>query len=79
MVTRRWTEGDTTAYHECMTNDTSPSGDVADQIVLAFLKALEEQKLPAKVVAGLRKSLIEDRSYSDAALRPSILAEDDSI
>src|SRR5207245_9874663 len=50
--------------------------DVPTQVFEKFLEALAEAQLPADLVVRLRMTLIEDKSFTDAALTAAVLPSD---
>lgn len=61
-----------------MASATSPkrAADVPAQVFDQFLADLVAANLPEEVVARLRKTLIEDRTFNEIALRKSVLGEE---
>ena len=59
-----------------MTQPTHSTSDIPVQVFEAVLKALSEKGMAAEKVAALRKVLIEDRNFSEAALRAAVLSEE---
>ena len=50
--------------------------DVPAQVFQNFLQALGEVGAAADLVARLRKTLIEDRAFSERALKQAVLGEE---
>jgi hypothetical protein len=50
--------------------------DVPAQVFEKFLQALEDTGAPAELVARLRKTLLEDKAFTERALKEAILAEE---
>jgi hypothetical protein len=59
---------------------TSPTAqgttDVPAQVFGKFLEALESGGVSAEVIARLRKTLLEDRAFTERALREAVLSEE---
>lgn len=50
--------------------------DVPARVFEQFLAELAKAEVPAEVVARLRKTLMEDRLFTDAALKQAIFGEE---
>lgn len=50
--------------------------DVPAQIFEKFLEDLEEVSVPVELVARLRKALIEEKSFTERALKMAIFSEE---
>ena len=50
--------------------------DVPDQVFKKFLEALQGSGASAQLVARLSKTLLEDKAFSDVALREAVLGEE---
>jgi hypothetical protein len=50
--------------------------DVPAQVFERFLRDLSEAGLPPDMISRLRRTLIEERSFSDRALRAALLSEE---
>ena len=50
--------------------------DVPAQVFEKFLQALGEAGASAELVARLRKTLLEDRTFTERALKEAVLAEE---
>ena len=50
--------------------------DVPAQVFEQFLADLMAAEIPAEVVARLRKTLLEDQLFSDAALKQALFGEE---
>ncbi|MEA2014350.1 MAG: hypothetical protein U9N38_03480 [Thermodesulfobacteriota bacterium] len=61
-----------------MTNSPTVEGtpDVPAQVFEKFLQALESKDVSAELVARLRKTLLEDKSFTEHALKKAVLAEE---
>jgi len=61
-----------------MTTSPTPEGtpDVPAQVFEEFLQALGAAGASAELVARLRKTLLEDRTFSERALKEAVLAEE---
>jgi hypothetical protein len=55
------------------TSTTVGVSDVPTQVFEKFLEALAGAQLPADLVVRLRKTLIEEKSFTDAALTAAVL------
>ena len=59
---------------------TSPilerTSDVPVQVFEKFLQALREAGASAELVARLRKTLLEDKKFTERALKEAVLAEE---
>ena len=53
-----------------------PAPDVPTLVFERFLDALAADGLSADLVARLRKTLLEEKSFSDRALKAAVLAEE---
>jgi hypothetical protein len=62
-----------------MTQGSEPNmgtADIPTQVFEKFLQALNGAQLPADVVARLRKTLLQDKSFTERALKEAILSEE---
>ena len=50
--------------------------DVPAQIFEQFLQALGDTGMSAELIARLRKTLVEDRTFSDGALKTAVFGEE---
>jgi hypothetical protein len=50
--------------------------DVPTQVFEKFLQALTDADIPAEVVARLKKTLVEDKTFTDRALKAAVLSEE---
>ncbi len=50
--------------------------EVPAQVFEKFLEALTVADVPAEVVARLRKTLLDDKIFTDRALRAAVLSEE---
>jgi tripartite-type tricarboxylate transporter receptor subunit TctC len=50
--------------------------DVPAQVFEKFLQALENTSASAELVARLRKALVEDRTFTERALKAAVLGEE---
>ena len=50
--------------------------DVPTRVFEKFLEDLNEAGVPADMVARLRKTLLEDKKYTEHALKEAVLAEE---
>jgi hypothetical protein len=55
------------------TSTAAEVSDVPTQVFETFLKALGDAQLPADLVARLRKTLIEEKAFTDTALKAAVL------
>jgi hypothetical protein len=55
---------------------TPKAADVPAQVFEQFLADLAKAEVPAEVVTRLHKTLIEDRLFTDAALKQAIFGEE---
>lgn len=49
--------------------------DVSAEVFTAFLQALEHEHVDAAVVQRLRQALVEDKTFSERALRTAVFGE----
>lgn len=54
---------------------TKPSIDVPTQIFENFLQALKDAGASTELVARLQKTIIEEKTLTDAALKEAVLGE----
>jgi hypothetical protein len=61
-----------------MTTSTTTEGtsDVPAQVFEKFLQALGGSAVSAELIARLRKVLLEDKTFTERALREAVLAEE---
>jgi len=52
------------------------ASEVPTQVFERFLEALSATDIPAEVVARLRKTLVEDKTFTDRALKAAVLSEE---
>lgn len=57
---------------------TTKAADVPAQVFDQFLADLAEANVPAEVVTRLRKTLVEDRAFTEIALRKAVFGEESS-
>ncbi len=50
--------------------------DVPAQVFERFLRALEGASAPAELVTRLRKALLEDKTFTERALKEAVLGEE---
>jgi hypothetical protein len=50
--------------------------DVPTQVFEQFLQALEENGVSAELVARLRKTLLEEKTFTEGALKDAVLKEE---
>lgn len=50
--------------------------DVPAQIFEQFLQALSDTGMSVELIARLRKTLVEDRTFSDGALKTAVFGEE---
>jgi hypothetical protein len=50
--------------------------DVPTQVFEKFLQALEGSGVSAELIARLRKTLLEDKAFTERALKEAVLAEE---
>jgi hypothetical protein len=50
--------------------------DVPTQVFEKFLEALTGADIPAEVVARLKKALVEDKTFTDRALKAAVLSDE---
>lgn len=50
--------------------------DVPTQVFEKFLEVLTGADIPAEVVARLKKALVEDKTYTDRALKAAVLSDE---
>jgi hypothetical protein len=50
--------------------------DVPTQVFEKFLEALTGANIPAEVVARLKKALVEDKTFTDRALKAAVLSDE---
>lgn len=51
---------------------TPEAHDIPSQVIEAFLATLAERGIGADVIERLRKTLLEDKDFSDRALRAAV-------
>jgi len=56
--------------------NTTRTPDIPAQVFEKFLQALGGTGASAELVTRLRKTLLEDKSFNDRALRTAVLGED---
>ena len=61
-----------------MTTSPTDEGtpDVPAQVFEKFLQALESKDVSAELVARLRKTLLEDKKFTEHALKKAVLSEE---
>ena len=61
-----------------MTTSSTVQGttDVPAQVFEKFLQALEGSRVSAGLVARLRKTLLEDKTFTERALKEAVLSEE---
>lgn len=61
-----------------MTTSPTPEGtpDVPTQVFEQFLQALGDAAVSTELVARLRKALLEDKTFTERALKEAVLAEE---
>jgi len=61
-----------------MTKSPTPEGtpDVPTQVFEKFLQALGDAAVSTELVARLRKTLLEDKAFTERALKEAVLAEE---
>jgi len=55
---------------------TAGTDNIPDQVFKTFLESIEGAGVPIELVARLRKTLLEDHVFSDAALKSAVLGEE---
>ena len=55
------------------------AADVPAQVFNQFLADLAAANLPAEVVTRLRETLVEDRAFTESALRKAVLGEESPL
>ncbi len=55
---------------------TPKAADVPAQVFEQFIADLAKAEVPAEVVSRLRKTLLEDHLFADAALKQAIFGEE---
>lgn len=55
---------------------TAGATEVPTQVFEKFLEALAGAGLPADLVARLRKTILEEKDFTDRALKAAVLAEE---
>ena len=55
---------------------TGPKADVPSQVFGQFLKALAKAGVSAGVITRLRKTLLEDKVFTDRALNAAVLSDE---
>ena len=50
--------------------------DVPEQVFKSFLAALKEDKLPADLVARLRRTLLEQKDFTERSITSALFAEE---
>lgn len=55
---------------------TEGASDVPAQVFGKFLQDLEGAGISTELIARLRKTLLEDKSFTDRALRKAVLGEE---
>jgi hypothetical protein len=59
-----------------MTTSLEGTPDIPVQVFERFLKALEDTAESAELVARLRKTLLEDQTFTESALKVAVLGEE---
>jgi hypothetical protein len=57
----------------------NPSHDIPTALFEQFIAELENTDVPGEVVAALRKALLEDKTFTDAALRAAVTVEEKAV
>lgn len=52
------------------------SSEVSDTIVEEFLKQLADAKISENIINQLRKLLLEERNFTESAIKTALLSED---
>lgn len=52
------------------------SSEVSDTIVEEFLKQLVDAKISENIINQLRKLLLEERNFTESAIKTALLSED---
>ena len=55
---------------------TTSSQDVPGQVFGEFLRALQAQGMSADLIGRLQKTLVDDKAFSERALRDAVLSEE---
>lgn len=59
---------------------TSPeigaTADIPEQVFEKFLKALKDTSVSPELIIRLRKALLEDKAFTDRALKAAVLGEE---
>lgn len=56
--------------------DVKRTDDVPAQVFESFLRALTEAAISEELIARLRKTLLQDKTFNERALKEAIFAED---
>jgi hypothetical protein len=55
------------------------SQDIPTGLFERFIVELEKTDVPGEVVAALRKALLEDKTFTEAALRAAVTVEEKAV
>jgi hypothetical protein len=53
--------------------------DIPGQVFEKFLKALDSSDVSPEVIARLRKTLLDDQTFTDSALKVAVLGEEETL
>ena len=56
-----------------------PSDDIPTALFQRFIAELGKTDVPGEVVAALKKALLEDKTFTDAALRAAVTVEEKAV
>jgi hypothetical protein len=59
-----------------MSSDGTSKPDVPAQVYESFLQALENSGAPPEQITRLRKTLLEDQAFTEAALKEAVLGKE---
>lgn len=52
------------------------ASDVPTQVFESFIESLEKKNLPVETIGRIKKTLLEDRQFTDAALKSAVLGDE---
>jgi hypothetical protein len=55
------------------------TADIPRQVFEKFLEALGDSDVSPKLIARLRKTLLEDQTFTDPALKAAVLGEEETL